>query len=67
MSGPLIPFIAMKWWGIDFKIIFPIYCVAMLFTIVMIAITRIGEYKDVVPNRRLSYRVFRCSATAISL
>ncbi len=47
LSGPLIPFIAMKWWGMDFKIIFPIYCVAMLFTVVMIAITRIEEYKDV--------------------
>jgi fucose permease len=46
MSGSLIPFAAAKWCGIDFWILFPIYSIAMLFTIVMIAMTRIEEHKD---------------------
>jgi MFS transporter, FHS family, L-fucose permease len=46
LSGSLIPFAAAKWWGMDFSVLFPIYTVAMLFTVVWIFSTRIEEHKD---------------------
>jgi MFS transporter, FHS family, L-fucose permease len=46
MSGSLIPFAAAKWWGMDFSIVFPIYSVAMLFTVIIIFLTRIDENKE---------------------
>jgi fucose permease len=46
MSGSLIPFAAAKWWGMDFSILFPIYSIFMLFTVIMISLTRIEEHKD---------------------
>jgi MFS transporter, FHS family, L-fucose permease len=46
LSGSLIPFAAAKWLNTDFRILFPIYSVAMLATIIVIFITRIEEHKD---------------------
>jgi len=43
LSGSLIPFAAARWWGMDWKILFPIYSAALLLTIVVVAFTRIKE------------------------
>src|SRR4051794_21677064 len=41
LSGPMIPVIAAKYFGANWKVIFPIYTVAMLITIVAIAPLRV--------------------------
>src|SRR5438270_3051464 len=43
LSGPMIPVIAAKYFGADWKIIFPIYTVAMLTAIVAVAPMRVHE------------------------
>lgn len=45
LSGSLIPFAAAKWFGLDWKILFPIYSAALLLTLVVIGLTRIQEKK----------------------
>lgn len=45
LSGSLIPFAAAKWFGMDWKILFPIYSAALLLTIVVTGLTRIKEEK----------------------
>ena len=47
LSGSLIPFAATKWFGLDWKILFPIYSAALLLTLVIIGFTRINEKRDV--------------------
>lgn len=46
LSGSLIPFAAAKWFGADWKVLFPIYVAALLLTIVVIGLTRIKEEKS---------------------
>lgn len=46
LTGSLIPFAAAKWFGLDWKILFPIYSAALLLTLVIIGLTRIEEKKD---------------------
>lgn len=43
LSGSLIPFAAARWWGLDWKILFPIYSAAILLTVIVVASTRIKE------------------------
>src|SRR5215472_14684320 len=43
LSGPLIPVLAAKYFGADWKVIFPIYTVAMLIAIVAVAPLRVQE------------------------
>lgn len=45
LSGPLIPVIAAKYFGADWKVIFPIYAVALLVTILSVALLRVEEKK----------------------
>jgi len=45
LSGPLIPVIAARWFGLGWAVIFPIYSAALLFTIVILSITNIPETK----------------------
>jgi fucose permease len=45
LSGSLIPFAAAKWFGADWRVLFPIYVAALLLTIVVIGFTRIKEEK----------------------
>lgn len=45
LSGSLIPFAAAKWFGADWRILFPIYVAALLITIIVIGFTRIKEEK----------------------
>lgn len=46
LSGSLIPFAAAKWFGMDWKILFPIYSAALLLTLVIIGFTRIEEKRE---------------------
>ena len=46
LTGSLIPFAAAKWFGLDWKILFPIYSASILLTLVIIGLTRIDEKKD---------------------
>ncbi len=43
LSGMLIPFAAVKWWGADWKILFPIFSIGMFVAILYLAFTRIDE------------------------
>ncbi|MDY0279667.1 MAG: MFS transporter [Salinivirgaceae bacterium] len=45
LSGSLIPFAAAKWFGADWKVLFPIYVSALLITIIIIGFTKIQEEK----------------------
>jgi MFS transporter, FHS family, L-fucose permease len=45
LSGPIIPAVAASLFGISWKIIFPIYAVALLITIVSVATLKTGEVK----------------------
>jgi MFS transporter, FHS family, L-fucose permease len=45
LSGSLIPFAAAKWFGADWRVLFPIYVAALLLTIVVIGLTKIKEEK----------------------
>ncbi|MCB0804329.1 MAG: MFS transporter [Bacteroidales bacterium] len=46
LSGPLIPVIAARWLGMGWELIFPVYSVAVLVTIILLASTRIHEFKS---------------------
>lgn len=45
LSGSLIPFAAAKWFGADWKILFPIYVSALIITIIIIGLSKINELK----------------------
>jgi fucose permease len=45
LSGSLIPFAAAKWFGANWRVLFPIYVAALLLTIVVIGFTKIKEEK----------------------
>jgi FHS family L-fucose permease-like MFS transporter len=43
LSGSLIPIVAARYWGLDWKLLFPIYGGVMLVVIVILALTKINE------------------------
>jgi MFS transporter, FHS family, L-fucose permease len=43
LSGPLIPVIAARYFGASWKVIFPIYAVALLITVVAVSALRVGR------------------------
>ncbi|MEA1876405.1 MAG: MFS transporter [Bacteroidota bacterium] len=45
LSGMLIPVAAVKWWDMDWKLLFPIYSVGLFITVFFLALTRINESK----------------------
>ncbi len=45
LAGPVIPPLAAAWLGADWKVIFPVFSVGLLVTLVMLAITNIDEVK----------------------
>ncbi len=47
LSGPIIPVIALRWFGADWSLIFPIYSIALLITLVWISFVKIDEKKEV--------------------
>lgn len=46
LSGSLIPFVAAKWFGAEWKILFPIYVSTIIITIILIALTKIEEQQE---------------------
>lgn len=46
LSGSLIPFFAVRYWGMDWTILFPIYSSILLFAIIFVAFLRIDEKKQ---------------------
>ncbi len=45
LSGPLIPVLALRWFGIDWKVIFPIYSICIAVTILATGLLRVQEKK----------------------
>ncbi len=43
LSGPVLPALAASWWGSDWKILFPVYSIALLITFVFVSALRIDE------------------------
>jgi len=43
LSGPVIPALAARYWGVSWKIIFPIYSVALFITILTVAFVKVQE------------------------
>ncbi len=46
LSGSFIPILAARYWGLDWKILFPIYGSVILLVIVVLAFTKIEELAD---------------------
>jgi len=46
LSGALLPLLAAKYWGLDWKILFPIYSGLMLVAVIYLRFTKIEEKKD---------------------
>ena len=45
LSGALIPAAAAIWWGKDWKVLFPIYSIALIITFLVLLVTKIKEEK----------------------
>ncbi|MBI4875595.1 MAG: MFS transporter [Acidobacteria bacterium] len=43
LSGPLVPVIAARYFGADWKVIFPIYCIALLVTVAAVGPLKVRE------------------------
>jgi len=46
LSGALIPLLAAKYWGLDWKILFPIYSGILLIAAIYLYVVRVDEKKD---------------------
>jgi fucose permease len=46
LSGALIPLMAFKFWEMDWKLLFPVYSVLVILTLVYLLVTKIYEKKD---------------------
>jgi fucose permease len=46
LSGPLIPVAAARWYGASWRVIFPIYAVAVLITLLAVSGLRVEEKRD---------------------
>ncbi len=46
LSGPIIPVIAARWFNVDWSIIFPIYSIALMITLVWISFVKVEEKKE---------------------
>lgn len=46
LSGALIPLLAAKFWGMDWKLLFPIYSVLTILTLIYLYVTKVEEKKD---------------------
>lgn len=43
LSGALIPLMAAKFWGLDWKLLFPVYSVLIILTLIYLLVTKIDE------------------------
>lgn len=46
LSGPIIPVVAARWFGAGWEVIFPIYSIALLITLIILSLTKIDEKKE---------------------
>lgn len=46
LSGPIIPVIALRWFGADWSLVFPVYSIALLITLVWISLVKVDEIKE---------------------
>ena len=46
LSGPMIPVLAAKFWGADWKVIFVVYTIAMIITVLAVAGLKVDEKKS---------------------
>ena len=46
LSGSLIPLLAARYWGLDWKVLFPIYGGVMLLVVVILLMTKIEEHAE---------------------
>ena len=46
LSGSLIPLLAARYWGLDWKILFPIYGAVMLLVVIILLMTKIEEQAE---------------------
>jgi len=46
LSGPVIPVVAARWFGASWKVIFPIYAVAILITLLAVSGLKVEEKRD---------------------
>ncbi len=46
LSGPIIPVIALRWFGADWSLVFPVYSIALLITLVWISFIKVDEKKE---------------------
>jgi fucose permease len=46
LSGSLIPIVAARYWGLDWKILFPIYGGVMMVVLLILLVTRIEEHAE---------------------
>ena len=59
LSGALIPIIAFKYWGMDWKLLFPVYSVIIAITLVYLYFVKIEERKDEKSNPATFSSCFR--------
>lgn len=60
LSGAIIPVLAANYWGLDWKILFPVYSAFLLLTVVILSFTKIREQKsltDTPATFRSSFRL----------
>lgn len=60
LSGAIIPVLAANYWGLDWKILFPVYSAFLLLTVVILGFTKIREQKvltDTPASFRSSFRL----------
>jgi FHS family L-fucose permease-like MFS transporter len=46
LSGSVIPILAARYWGLDWKILFPIYGGVILFVVIILVLTSIEEHEE---------------------
>lgn len=46
LLGALIPLMAAKFWGMDWKLLFPVYSVLVILTLVYLLVTKVNEKKN---------------------
>lgn len=50
LSGALLPLLAAKYWGLDWKLLFPVYSFIILIGVIYLWLTKVDEKKD--PNAK---------------
>lgn len=46
LSGPILPVVAARWFGADWSVVFPIYSIALMITLIWISSVKVKEIKE---------------------